>query len=110
MTTKSKRKVISRKSDAMKFLEKKAGTPLSIAALLVSIRESEEMSQVEFASLLEISRAHLCDIEKGRKGVSPSRAAVFAQKLGYSETLFVKLALQDLVIREGLDLHVDVAG
>ena len=109
MTTKTKRKEISQKSDAMKFLEKRAGTPLSIAALLVSIREGEEMSQVEFASLLGLSRAHLCDIEKGRKGLSPSRAAVFAQKLGYSETLFVKLALQDLVTREGLNLHVDVA-
>jgi hypothetical protein len=57
---------------------------------------------------VEISRAHLCDIENGRKGLSPSRAAVFAQKLGYSETLFVELALQDLVTREGLNLHVDV--
>ena len=66
------------------------------------------MSQVEFASLLGVSRSHLCDIEKGRKGLSPSRAAVFAQKLGYSEMLFVKLALPDLVTREGLGLHVSV--
>jgi DNA-binding transcriptional regulator YiaG len=109
MTTKTKRKGISTKSDAIKFLEKRAGTPLSIASLLVSIREGEEISQVKFASLLEISRAHLCDIEKGRKGLSPHRAAIFAKKLGYSETLFVRLALQDLVTREGLDLHVEVA-
>ena len=99
----------SKKSEAMQLLEKKAGTPLTIAALLISIREGEEISQVEFAELLGISRSHLCDIEKGRKGLSPARAVLFAQKLGYSDTLFVKLALQDLLEREGVHLSVEVA-
>jgi len=93
----------------MKFLEKKAGSPLTIATLLVAIRKSEEISQVDFADLLEISRSHLCDVEKSRKGLSPARAAIFAKKLGYSEALFVKLALQDLLIREGINLRIDVA-
>ena len=76
---------------------------------MISIRLGEELPQVEFAELLGISRSHLCDIEKGRKGLSPARASLFAQKLGYSETLFVKLALQDLLVREGVRLTVEVA-
>jgi transcriptional regulator with XRE-family HTH domain len=58
--------------------------------------------------LLGISKSHLNDLEKGRKAVSPERAARFAACLGYSEARFVKLALQDLVDRGGLKLLVDV--
>ena len=50
----------------------------------------------------------LNDIEKGRKAVSPERAARFAKVLGYSEARLVQLALQDLVNRGGLNLRVDV--
>jgi hypothetical protein len=55
-----------------------------------------------------LSRSHVNDIEKGRKGVSPERAARFAKVLGYSRARLVQLALQDLVNRGGLKLLVDV--
>ena len=55
-----------------------------------------------------LSKSHLNDIEKGRKAVSPERAARFAKVLGYSQARLVKLALQDLVNRGGLELQVDV--
>jgi len=35
-------------------------------------------------------------------------AAQFANKLGYSEKQFVRLCLQDILTREGLDLIVDI--
>lgn len=82
------------------------GGPLTLKSLLVAIREGEEMSQVEFASLLGVSRSHLCDIEKGRKSMSPARAAAFAEKLGYSVEQFVRLALQDILNKEGLSFKV----
>jgi transcriptional regulator with XRE-family HTH domain len=66
------------------------------------------MSQVDFAAHLGISRSHLCDIEKGRKTLSVSRAARFAKTLGYSEAQFVRLALQALVEESGLKLKVRV--
>ena len=72
------------------------------------MRLGEEMTQPAFAKKLGISKSHLNDIEKGRKAVSPERAARFAQELGYSEARLVKLALQDLVDRGGLKLQVDV--
>ncbi len=99
------------KSDAMKFLEEVSGRPLSLGGLLESFRLSEEISQAVFAKKLRISAAHLCDIEKGRKVVSPARAAQFAKKLKRSESQFVRLALQDEISRSGLSFKVsfDVA-
>ncbi len=78
----------------MDFLTKIAGDPLSLADLLGSIRKGEGLTQEEFAHKLGLSRSHLCDIEQGRKNLSPERAARYARILGYSEAQFVRLALQ----------------
>ncbi len=99
----------SSKSEAMRFLESVAGGPLTLGDLLHSIRVGEELSQAEFARRLEISKSHLCDIEKGRKTVSPKRAARFAQRLGYNEAQFVRLALQGQVEDAGLAFEVRLA-
>ena len=98
----------TKKSKSMKYLENITGAPLSLSELLYAIRLGEEMSQVEFAKNLKISRSHLCDIEKGRKNISVERAVLFAKILKYSEDQFVRLALQDLVNNAGLDYKVDV--
>lgn len=99
MTTKKKM------SDASQFLTRLAGE-LTLANLLISIRQGEEMSQVEFAKQLKVSRQYLCDVENGRRFVSPKAAAGFAKKLGYSPHQFVRLCLQDLVNRDGLKLRI----
>lgn len=96
------------KSDAMQFLERVTGGPLTLGELLLSIRLGEQMSQAELARQLGISRSHLCDLEKGRKTLSPRRAAHFARRLGYSETQFVRLALQAMIEEAGLQLAVEV--
>jgi len=99
--------ITKKKSDAMKFLESLVGE-LTFGGLIEAMRQAEEMSQVEFAKKLGISKQHLCDIEKGRKFVSPERAARFAKILGYSDQSFVALALQDIVNQGGLKLKVSV--
>lgn len=96
------------KSSARKVLEEVTGGPLTLGDLLRSIREGEGWSQVQMAERLEISRSHLCDIEKQRKTLSPERAARFASILGYGEAQFVRLALQSLVEDAGLRLRVHV--
>lgn len=93
----------------MRFLEDVAGRALNLGGLLESIRLGEEMSQTAFAKKLGISASHLCDIEKGRKVVSPERAARFAKILGRSEQQFVRLALQELVDEAGLKMTVEIA-
>lgn len=96
-----------KKSDAAKCLEELAGE-LTLAGLLVAIRQGEEMSQIDFAKRLKVSRQYLCDVEHGRRFISPKSAVDFAKKLGYTPRQFVRLCLQDLVNREGLKLKVDI--
>jgi len=98
----------TRKSMAVRVLENLAGGPLTLGRYLCSIREGEEMSQVDFAKKLGISKSHLCDIEKGRKPISAARAAELARILGYSEKQFVQLAMQDAMARAGLNYRVKV--
>ncbi len=98
----------TKKSDAVKFLEKAAGKSLSLGAFLEAIRLGEDETLNEFAKKLKVSRSHLCDIEKGRKAVSAARAAQFAKVLGYSAAQFVRLALQDEVERAGLHMTIKV--
>jgi len=97
------------RSDTMKYLERVAGRPLTLGGLIESIRLGEEMSQTAFARTLGVSPSHLCDIEKGRKVVSPERAARFARILGRSPKQFVRLSLQGLVDEAGLKMRVNVA-
>ena len=96
-----------KKSDAMKFLDNLVGE-LTFGGMIEAMRQAEEMSQVDFAKKLGVSKQHLCDIEKRRKFVSPERAAKFAKILGHSENSFVALALQDIVDQGGLKLEVSV--
>lgn len=86
-------------------LEKRLG-PFTMAMLLRSFRQSEEISQVDFAKKLKISKANLCDIEKGRKLVSLERAAKFARLLKDSEMLYVLVALEDQILAAHLKYQV----
>jgi len=98
----------TRKSPTLAFLEGLTGGLVSFGKLIEAIRLGEDMTQPEFARRLRISKSHLNDIEKGRKAVSPERAARYAKILGYSKERFVALSLQDMVDQAGLRLKVDV--
>jgi len=97
-----------RKSDAMRLLEKLAGGPLTLARAIESVRKSEGLSQDECAKKLGVSKSHLCDVEKGRKTVSPERAAKWARVLGYTESVLVKLAIQAELDAAGLKYKVEI--
>jgi transcriptional regulator with XRE-family HTH domain len=93
--------------ESLDFLEKISGK-LTLGTLLLSIRQGEEMTQTEFAKLLGVSKQYVCDLEHGRRFASPKAAAEYASKLGYSPQQFVRLCLQDLVDRDGLNLIIGV--
>jgi transcriptional regulator with XRE-family HTH domain len=97
-----------RKSAAIRFLEQLGGE-YRFGTMLAAIREGDELTQAEMARKLGVSRSHLCDIEKGRKTVSPARAAEFAHVLRLSEKQFVRVALQELVDDAGLKMQVNLA-
>ena len=50
----------------------------------------------------------LCDVEKGRRLVSPEQAARFAKAFGHPPAVLVQLSLQDSVRAGGLKLKVSV--
>ena len=103
-----KRRTRRGRSDAVSFLEELSGGPLTLAKLLRSVRQGDGMTQSEFAARLGVSKQHLSHIENGRKVVSPERAARWAVLLGYAESQFVRLALQDELHRAGLRYTVTV--
>jgi transcriptional regulator with XRE-family HTH domain len=95
-------------SNAMKLLAELSGGPLTLGRAIESIRKSEELSQQACAKKLGVSKSHLCDVEKGRKIVSPERAAKWARILGYPESVFVRLAIQAELDAAGLKYRVEI--
>ncbi|NJL25996.1 MAG: helix-turn-helix transcriptional regulator [Calothrix sp. SM1_5_4] len=74
-----------------------------------SHREGEELSQVEMAKQLGLSKQSLNDLENGRKIPSVKRAVQIAKKIGLLQDLIIQLVLQDQVDREHLNVRVTVA-
>jgi transcriptional regulator with XRE-family HTH domain len=79
---------------------------LNLGEYLRAHRLGEEITQVEFADLLGISKQRLCDIEHNRATVSIKLAKAIAKKLKLPPEWLVKLSLQDQLNREGVDLKV----
>ncbi|WP_246562453.1 helix-turn-helix domain-containing protein [Rickettsiella endosymbiont of Dermanyssus gallinae] len=92
----------------LKEIEKITKIQLSFGKLIWAIRQADELSQIDFATKLKISKQHLCDIEHERKFVSPKLASKYAEILGYSKEQFIRLSLQDLVDRDGLNVQVEI--
>jgi transcriptional regulator with XRE-family HTH domain len=95
-------------SKAEKLLETVTGESLTLNSLILAIRQGEEMTQIQFAKKLGVSRQYLCDLEHNRRFASPKAAEEFAITLGYSSQQFVKLCLQDLIEREGMSFLIEV--
>lgn len=75
-------------------LEKKHG-PMTFGQFVKAFREADGIPQADYARKLKVSRANLCDIEKGRRFVSPMLAAKIAKAMEVSELALIQLALQD---------------
>ena len=105
MTIKPKKR---RNDETLTILEAMSGEKLTLGNVLSSIRQGEALSQLEFAAALGVSKQYLCDIERGRRLVSPKKAVEYAKKLGYSISQFVRLCLQDMMNRDGIHLKIEV--
>jgi transcriptional regulator with XRE-family HTH domain len=90
-----------------KALEKRFGK-LTIGEMLNTWRVSEELSLKDFGAQLGLSVANLCDIEKGRKGVSPQKAEQIAEAIGVPPALLVRLAIEDSLRAAGLKYKVEL--
>jgi len=103
MTTKK-----SKGSSEREFVEGLLKGPLTFGMAVEALRLRDALSQTVFAKKLGLSRQYLCDVEKGRRLVSPEQAARFAKAFGHPPSVLVQLALQDSVRESGLKLKVTV--
>lgn len=102
MSTKTSRKI------GIAEIEKQFGA-LTFGRLLKSHRLGEELTQVDMAKQLKMSKQSLNDLEHGRKVPSIRRAVQIAKKMNVMEELVVQLILQDHVRREKLNFTVSVS-
>jgi transcriptional regulator with XRE-family HTH domain len=91
----------------MERLEKRLGK-LTVGEFLYTWRTTEEMTLKEFGKLAGLSVANLCDIEKGRKGVSPEKAEQIAKAIGVPPALLVRLSIEESLRAAGLNYKVDI--
>ena len=96
-----------RRSFGVKDLEKRMGK-LTVGEMLHSWRASEEMSLKDFGGLIGMSVANLCDIEKGRKGVSPEKAEQIAKAIGVPPALLIRLSIEESLKAAGLRYQVEI--
>jgi transcriptional regulator with XRE-family HTH domain len=94
-------------TNARQYLENQIGV-LSLGKTLRAIRIGEEESQTVFSKKLGVSVQYLCDLEHERKIVSPRKAKLFADILGYAAEQFVRLAIQDSLNQYKIAMHVEI--
>jgi transcriptional regulator with XRE-family HTH domain len=94
--------------ETLRQINKVTKGQLTLGKLMLAIRKCENLTQVEFAKKLGCSKQHLCDVEHDRKNISSKMAASYAKTLGYSLEQFVRLALQNIINRDGLKMIVDI--
>ena len=102
---------MSTKSKTLRQLEKLIDGPLTISEIFLATRKSKELSQSEMAKLLGTTKQNICNIEKRRTFLSPELAAKYAKKLNETEKQFIRISLQDLLIRHNLhyEVHLEAA-
>jgi len=96
-----------RRAFGLKDLEKRMGK-LTVGELLHTWRVSEEMSLKDFGKRIGMSVANLCDIEKGRKRVSPEKAEQIAKAIGVPAALLVRLSIEESLAAAGLRYKVEI--
>lgn len=95
------------KIEARAFMKKLLG-PISFGQMIRSWRIGHELSLVQMADILGISKQDLCNIEKGRKLVSVERAVSFAKAVDMSEKVFAVYALQDQLRKVGIKGEITI--
>lgn len=97
----------AKKNFGLKDLEKRLGK-LTVGEFLHTWRTTEELSLKDFGKQIGLSIANLCDIEKGRKGVSPEKAQAIAKAIGVPPAYLVSLSIEEQLSAAGLKYTVEL--
>ena len=95
--------------EALKELDSILGGTPTLGETISSLRKCEEITQVELAKRLGVSKQYLCDIENNRKTISIDKAISIANTLGQSKRLFVELAIQEMLNKNHLNYSISLA-
>lgn len=95
-------------TNTKKILKKITGGEINFANMIHSLRLADEVSQVELANMIGISKGIMCDIEKGRRLPTIEQAKNMAEVLGYPVQGFVAILFQDQLKKANLNLTVSL--
>lgn len=81
---------------------------MTFGSLIRSLRTSDEISQVELAKKIGVSKQFLSDVEHNRKEVGISFAKKISTALGYSIEPLIELLIRDQLRRQRLNYIVEI--
>ena len=81
---------------------------MSFGSLVRSLRLSDEVSQVDLAQKVGVSKQFLSDVENNRKEVGIPFAKKISDALGYSIEPLVELLIRDQLRKQDLDYIVEL--
>lgn len=81
---------------------------MTFGGLLRSLRLSDDITQVELAKRVGVSKQFLSDVEHNRKDVGISFAKKVAKALGYSVEPLIELLIRDQLRRQHLNYIVEL--
>jgi transcriptional regulator with XRE-family HTH domain len=81
---------------------------MTFGKLIRSLRISDEISQIDLAKKLGVSKQFLNDVEHNRKDVGFDFAKKVASALGYSIEPFIELLIKQQLKRQRLNYIVEI--
>lgn len=81
---------------------------MTFGGLVRSLRTSDDITQVELANKLKVSKQFLSDVEHNRKDVGIAFAKKVADVLGYSIEPLIELLIRDQLRRNHLNYIVEL--
>lgn len=81
---------------------------MTFGGLVHSLRISDEISQVELAKKIGVSKQFLSDVEHNRKDVGIGFAKKISDSLGYSIEPLIELLIRDQLRRQHLNYTVEL--
>jgi transcriptional regulator with XRE-family HTH domain len=81
---------------------------MTFGGLIRSLRESDEISQIELAKRIHVSKQFLNDVEHNRKDVGFNFARKIADALGYPLEPLLELLIRDQLRNQKLNYIVEL--
>lgn len=89
------------KNSSLRKLEKTLKIKLTASLAIQSFRMAKDLSQSALAKKINVARNVICDLEKGRRIVTPELALKIARTLKIDEDILLTLVFQETLNKLG---------